>query len=635
MFKITADAFYVRTEDGVWLRNNSGSFSVRGQGSYELVHTLFTALEDGHDAEEILQPLPDGAKRAVSQLIDKLQAGAFIRKVEHPQEEVPEWMAERYRQHLAYLDHHADRPVARFLRARSTSVACVGEGAALRAVVGALSEFGFADVLVAGAAADLAELSGLMEAGWRTLALQEAGLNAAVRHPEVARAAQVLLAVDRDDVAEVADAQESLTAGGQSVGVLGRCGEFVVSVSDWCWECVSGCFSAPVTGQPTGLAPAAAPATIAALHLVQNAFARAAEVELAGGDTVTSVEPLAPVVRSHARRRHPGCRRHEFGAPREVGDLESLGGELVRPDVPTSHDPEDLVAINDRIVTATASWVDRVTGPFLTLGEEEERQLPLAASTCRVSDGSVTRDVVCRTISARESRNQVALLALEWLAGRYEEASPALERPARQCGEASPTSEWSGGGRGKAFFGAGWSRAEAVYRALLAASEALAGDARVWDPATEALAGDAGVWKPAAEALAGDAGVWKPAAEPAEGTVRRFLADTLRDGGRPWTATAVERLPTGLSSACVRAGEATVRGLGLDEEHAVDNALLRAVAREAGHLAPPVATWSDAVATIAKQADLGGLRVLDAGALLPFIDDQAHLIAVVPVEEAG
>ncbi|MFI7637832.1 hypothetical protein [Nonomuraea sp. NPDC049400] len=586
MFKITADAFYVRTEEGVWLRNNTGSFSVRGAGSYELVHTLLTSLEEGRDAEEILEPLPDGAKRAVSQLIEKLQANGFIRKVEHDPEEVPGWMAERYQAHLAYLDHHADRPVARFLRARSTPVACVGEGAALRAVVGALSEFGFADVLVAGAAEDLAELSGLLEDGWRTLALEESGLSAAARHPEVRRAAQVLLAVDGDDVADVADAQELLSARGQSVGVLGRCGEFVTSVSDWCWECVTGWFSAPVTGQPTGLPPAAAPATIAALHLVQNAFTRAAEVELGGRDTITSVEPLAPVVRSHARRRHPGCRRHEYGAPREAGDLESLDGELVRPDIPASHDPEDLVAINDRIVAVTTSWVDRVTGPFLALGEEDEQQLPLAASTCRVSDGSVARDVVCRAISAREARNQVALIALEWLAGRYGDA----DRP------------------GKAFFGAGWTPAEAAYRALLAASEALDGDVRVWEPA----------------------------AQPAEATVRRFLADTLRDGGRPWSATAVERLPTGLFSAHVRTGDATVRGLGVDEEHAVDNALLRAVAEEeAAHLAPPAATWSDAVAAIAKQADLSGLRVLDAGALLPFLDGRAHLIAVVPAGEAG
>src|SRR5207249_3592090 len=140
--------------------------------------------------------------------------------------------------------------------------------------------------------------------------------------------------------------------------------------------------AAEVTGDAHGLAPAAAPLTLAALHLVQHVFAALAGLEPDGTQPVTSVEPLAPVVRMHTARRHPLCDRHDSRPRVSTVDRAALRDEPVRPDIAEAQDPADLVAVSDRIVIATTAWTDHVVGPLLALDEGATSQFPVSASTC-------------------------------------------------------------------------------------------------------------------------------------------------------------------------------------------------------------------------------------------------------------
>jgi hypothetical protein len=83
-----------------------------------------------------------------------------------------------------------------------------------------------------------------------------------------------------------------------------------------------------------------------------------------------------------------------------------------------------------------------------------------------------------------------------------------------------------------------------------------------------------------------------------------------------------------------------VTGIGLDEDHAIDQALLHAVTQlvpeegrvVAAQLAPPAATWAAALA----EADRHGRHPrpvpdeppFSSGLLLPFLDGHAHLATV-------
>ncbi|HEY0636607.1 MAG TPA: hypothetical protein VGD67_03085, partial [Pseudonocardiaceae bacterium] len=440
-YRTRADAFYVRHDGGVWLRNNAGSFSIRGAGAYELVGSLFANLDGERTLDEVCAGLPDGARDSVLRLVGTLCRNGFVKEVRYPAEAAPAWMRELYPAHLTFLDHHADRPVTRMTRVRSRRVVCVGDGLALRSLVGALGEFGIARLVVlttGTGAAGIADVTARAVAAdprltWRTVVTGEhLDLDALTGHAELIGAEHVLLAVDHDRPDRLADLQHRLAAAGAEVGVLGRCGDFVVAAPPppvapggglrWCWDCVRRSVVGTAAGDPAGLPPAVVPATLAALHLAQHLFTRLAEVPLDGAGLITSVEPMAPVVRTHAGRRHAACERHP-GPPAEPVSV-SAGDGVVRPDVPASEDPAELVAASDRIVAVTTAWTDPVAGPLLALGEGDGDQLPLSVSTCRMADPAPAvgappvRDLVCRAVSPREARNQVVLVALEWAATR-------------------------------------------------------------------------------------------------------------------------------------------------------------------------------------------------------------------------
>lgn len=600
-FAVKPDAFFVRRDDGVWLRNNTGSFAICGAGAYELVESLFANLDGVRTVDDLCSELPQGARQSVARLVETLARNGFLRENSHPAEHVPEWMRERYPAHLAFLDQHADRPVSRLNRVRAQLVVCAGSGAALRALLGTAAEFGLARVLVltpdegmAGAVADAASHDPQFR--W-DLRVTDHGVAGIADAPEMAGAAQVLLAADDTEPDALATAQQALRSRGLSVGVLGRCGDFVMATApsasdEWCWECLHRSVATPVTGDARGLAPAAAPLTLAALHLVQHVFAALAEVRLPEAKAVTSVEPLAPVVRMHSGRRHSGCGRHGHRSPATLVSRAELRGEPVRPDIPGSRDPEDLVAVSDRIVVASTAWTDHVLGPLLGLDEGATSQLPVSASTCLVAGPNNTASAqnttlfTCHAISPREARNQVVLNALEWLA-RGSSPDDAVVH------------------------GAGWTSAEAWYRTLLAASAAIEPRSLSWQPVSRQRA----------------------AAHPVAG----FLAEALAAERRGWVATAIERLPTGFVLARVRTADFEVAcGLGLDEDHAVRNALLRAVTAElpgqgvvaTAHLAPPVETWSAAVEALTGPAELR-----DAAAGLDFLGTDAYVLAM-PVGDA-
>lgn len=597
-FRIRADAFYVRHDGGVWLRNDTGSFSIRGAGAYELLEVLFQSLDGDRALDDICSELPDSARRSVLRLVETLWRNDFVREVRFEAEVPPGWMTRLYASHLMYLDHHADRSVTRMSRVRSRPVVVVGDGLALRSLVGALGEFGIARLTVltstAGAAgiADVTERFAALDPrlDWCTVAAgDQADLAALTDRAELAGSEHVVIAVDADRADEIADVEQKLVARGAEVGVLARAGDFVLAApaaTGRCWSCVRHAVVGTAATDPVGLPPAVVPATMAALHLVQHLFMRLADAQAPGVPPITSVEPMAPVVRTHVGRRHPACPRHPDRRPGPAA-LQAVTDEVVRPDLPASEDPQAVVAASDRIVAVTTAWTDPVVGPLLRVGETDADQLPLAVSSCRVADPAapqgapVVREVRCRAVSPREARNQVVLTALEWAASRIAKLRGGL-----------PSGH---------VLAAGWTPAEAHYRAWMAAAAAV--------PAVDPE--------------------WRPA--EAGHVLREFLVDSLAAADRAWDAAAVALLPTGAVRATVRtAGGHTATAVGLSCEHAIDGALLRALAdvlpgaAALAPLAPPAPTWEAAL----RRLTVDRAAALDMNAMLPHLGGDAALVAV-------
>jgi hypothetical protein len=193
-------------------------------------------------------------------------------------------------------------------------------------------------------------------------------------------------------------------------------------------------------------APPAPPATaLACNHLVHALFLYRTEAE---GDpaALATVDSDSLIIQPHRMPPpHPACERH---GRREAAPWGQEADSPVRPDLPRSNDPSSLGEMQNSIALRIYGLVDKIVGPLIAVGEEDLPQLPLSASRCvaRAPSSTPARPdsfaIVCRGLSAREARNQAPLFAIERVA----------------CGIV---------GRPGTAVGAGWSSAEARFRALL------------------------------------------------------------------------------------------------------------------------------------------------------------------------
>src|SRR6266487_4851039 len=143
VYRIQADAFFVATDDGVWLRNNSGSFSIKGKSSYLLIRSLFSKLDGKHTVDDLCNGLASDRRNVIEQLISTLEKRNFIKHVILPEETLPTWAQQLYGDQINFIDQCIDHaPFERFMNFRSKRVLVIGHGTVLRSSVVALVEAG-------------------------------------------------------------------------------------------------------------------------------------------------------------------------------------------------------------------------------------------------------------------------------------------------------------------------------------------------------------------------------------------------------------------------------------------------------------------------------------------------------------
>ncbi|HEU4711116.1 MAG TPA: hypothetical protein VFS76_06095 [Pyrinomonadaceae bacterium] len=614
--KVRPDVFFVRSEDGVWLRNNVGSFFVKGRGSYELVRSLLLKLDGTRTVDDIFAGMVAEKRAALfERLLKPLMSSGFIYEFRPPSSPVPAWIESRYQEHLAFLEQYVDQPVERLLKVRSQPVLCLGSGILLRAVTVALAELGFSRVQVSATEDDSGVLQNVFEgvtrgdedAEWNldlhraNTALDQLVSASAAMLP----AAGIIVATDSTDHEAIDTTVAKLMRSDATVAVVASVGEFLLASpimrnDDSCWKCMH---RSVVSGQ--SVTPAPAPAALAAFQVVQRLFCRFAGPPVPEDRYYTTVDCRTLSVQAHQPRQHEACPKHASATLHAV-TLDAIEAEQapIRPDVPASHDPDALVAAQDRIVECSNELTDRVTGPFLSIGEEDLTQLPLSASLCRLRGpnnlpGSMEiKSFECRALAPREARNQVVLLALEWL------ARAVAKRRAEHARLVA--------------IGAGWSAAEATYRAWATAS------LERFQSGIES------------DRLA--------ATELPPTPARTFLLDRLAEHARGSIEMQLRNLATGLTGASVIANGQTIgSGVGVDELHAADHALMDAVSKVSvsstcdllgtSYPAPALYSWRDVLSRINDRAT-ERYSVLEIRDLLPFLAGRAWIVGLAADEPA-
>jgi hypothetical protein len=596
VYRIRPDSFFTASADGVLLHNDKGAFAIRGPSAYRLVEWLFRALDGTRSVDEICRDLGPGPRAAIDRVLRALDTNSFLRRVARLAEDVPCWAKELFGDHIDFLGHHLDSPFAGFLQFRRRRALCVGYGTALRAVMVALIESGAGrvDAVVTStddherkAVARIVESARKRDPRLELTSALCASPNPRLRH--AATHADYVLYSGADAGSVLEESAAVSRAHRLPFAAVFAAEPLVIATpvskpgSPVCWNCVRAWLPAvlPTLGERSLPADAAAdgrlapaPTAIAAYRVVHDFFCDYTGLAVSPGLSMT-VDQATLATRTHRIATHPLCPWHATGAahsiPEPAGIATAVGGP--RPDLPRADDDPDAAAIQDDIVAATAERTDPVFGPLLSVDEEDVPQLPLAGTRCvarrltQVTTAQTERPLLCQGISARETRNQVVLLALE-----------SMITDALAAGLAVDGGPWTNGDQA---VGVGWSLGEAAYRALSAVT-------RQW---------------------AARHGPKRPSRILAEighdSAIGTYLIEVLA-GLRLFPQLAVARAPTGLHAATAFDATRIAYGSGASEQQAILNALLGLCTLhlhdgQAGihsaELGPDSRSWHDALTT--------------------------------------
>lgn len=555
-----SEVFYVATEQGVWIRGPLGTVSISGgEGAYRLIDWLVHQCDGAKPWSAVLQAVPERQRPVVTQVVDRLLDGGFIRAVIREQARVDDRERDLYADVLAFLESQIPDPVARFRRWRETGVAVVGPEHLLNGVVGSLVELGCGRVAVhpvrTSVATDIAPRVRLGDLA-RGAARRDLRQSVTVADPSDSYASALTATAEHARCVVVGPAgredweriTETLWDGCRVVAVVGVVDDAdiscVLAPPGPCPTCAAAALGASER-RVDEVPPSPAGASIVALDTARRILADT--IEVADETQLTSVRRDTLTVTSHEI-----LPRRECGAACSVSTRDVPDDGLIRPDTPDPRADDLLVAEQDAIVARVARLTDPLVGPLLEVGERAYAQLPLAVSsaTRRQPDGR-SATVVMAGPNPREARYQAVL------------------RTAQQVLIEST---------GSAAVGTGWSAAEARWRALAA-----------WTLEWASLQGPE---------------VWKPMAEPPAGGLAGHLAELLAVADMPAGPASVAEAPSGLvvvRLAGTGPQQDAVLGVGDRVESALAHAREALLVRhadyearaEAAHPAPAGPRWSD------------------------------------------
>lgn len=147
--KINGDTFYFPTADGVYFRNNRGSFTLKGKGIDRLLDVLTPYLDGRHTLEEIISNVPVERQGLVQKLVEVLIGRGLAQDLIH---DLPHHLSQKeqqaYEAEIAFIGAFTDSAPFRFERYRQSRMLLIGSGLTLTALVHAALHSGLRQVNV-------------------------------------------------------------------------------------------------------------------------------------------------------------------------------------------------------------------------------------------------------------------------------------------------------------------------------------------------------------------------------------------------------------------------------------------------------------------------------------------------------
>ncbi|MBT2645026.1 putative thiazole-containing bacteriocin maturation protein [Bacillus sp. ISL-41] len=151
ILKVKRDTFYLAEPNrGVYLRNNSCSFRLEGNGIDQWVEKLLPMFNGEYSLGKLTDGLPEPYRERVYQIAEALFENGFVRDVSQDEpHQLSEQVLKKFASQIEFVDNLAGSGASRFQSFRKAKILAIGSGPMLNSVVSTLLESGLQKVNVA------------------------------------------------------------------------------------------------------------------------------------------------------------------------------------------------------------------------------------------------------------------------------------------------------------------------------------------------------------------------------------------------------------------------------------------------------------------------------------------------------
>ncbi|CAG7615717.1 putative thiazole-containing bacteriocin maturation protein [Paenibacillus allorhizosphaerae] len=144
--KVKEDTFFLPVpNNGVYFRNNVGTFQLEGEMIDRWIEKLFPMFNGEYTLAELTEGLTQPYRQRVYEIADVLYQKGFVRDVSKDRpHQLTSGIIQKYAAQIAFLESFGDSGAYRFQCYRQTSVLAVGSGPLFVSLVSALLESGLA-----------------------------------------------------------------------------------------------------------------------------------------------------------------------------------------------------------------------------------------------------------------------------------------------------------------------------------------------------------------------------------------------------------------------------------------------------------------------------------------------------------
>jgi putative thiazole-containing bacteriocin maturation protein len=250
--KVKADTFFIPdpSSDGVYFRNNEGSFRIEGKSIHLWIEKLLPMFNGHNTLEDLTDGLPGPYRNRVYEIAELLYRNGYVRDVSQDlPHQLSDSVVQKYGSQIEFLDSLGGSGAHRFQRYRDAKALAVGSGPFLLSLVSALLESGLSKlhVLITGSTPThrqrIVELTTHYQKSDPEVAVVELDQGQVGAWQEVVRSVDaVLYANESPDVTELLALQSACRAENRlfvpavCVEQVGMVGPLVRPEDKVCWE---------------------------------------------------------------------------------------------------------------------------------------------------------------------------------------------------------------------------------------------------------------------------------------------------------------------------------------------------------------------------------------------------------------